>query len=197
MQWFSNSKGVVSTLFAAAVAVGGITWAISESVRVNPLRVSFEEKTSELVDTQNLLKETRKELQDARNLYDALSRPCTKDVEQLRSQCSEVRQNNESITKSNQELSNSIAEWKHSHEQILNQRNVCWGNNEVLRSIADLDSRKAQSDRNISQLLSSVNCEPPCDLSSIWQRRLKAMEQERDQFNVRILDLQSRLKCLP
>lgn len=83
-------------------------------------------------------------------------------------------------------------EWKTEYDKVAAEKNYWQSRANLTAHIKDMEERRtAASSRVTAWVGGECNGQPNCDLNLLAARKLKALEQERDQLHAQVLDLQT------
>jgi len=108
----------------------------------------------------------------------------------------ESNQRAENLEAEIEQISRWNKEFKIQNEQLIVQRDVCLSRNSIVDYMNDLKNDYDYATKNVIEFTDGVctsNSGNECDLNSLSQRKLKALEEKRDQLHAQMLDVQARL----
>jgi hypothetical protein len=84
-------------------------------------------------------------------------------------------------------------DWKTAHDNLVINNSYLQARVDLTQHIKDMEAHLTRaSDTVIAWVSNSCPNGSSCDLTPLSQRKLKALEQERDQLHAQVLDLQAR-----
>ena len=88
-------------------------------------------------------------------------------------------------------------EWSEAYAELLKKNTLLQQRDNLARELERLREKWAESVYAVKQFTSG-HCSDnsnTCDLIPLAQRKLRALETERDQLNMQLLDMQTRIAC--